>query len=197
MDNVVITGASSGIGAATALALDRQGVRVFAGVEHDDDGRQALAGASSRLVRLTLDVASDESIAAAFATIERELAGAGLDGVVNNAGVGFPAPLEALPRDDLRRLLEVNVLGQVAVTQAALPLLRRANGRVVFVGSIGGILASQFAGAYPASKFALEVIAEALRTEKPDTRYVVGGAGKVATALRPLIPDNLSERATG
>jgi NAD(P)-dependent dehydrogenase (short-subunit alcohol dehydrogenase family) len=277
MDNVVITGASSGIGAATALALDRQGVRVFAGVEHDTDGVQALAGASARLVRLTLDVASDESIAAAFATIERELGGAGLDGVVNTAGVGFPAPLEALPRDDLRRLLEVNVLGQVAVTQAALPLLRRGNGRVVFVGSIGGILASQFAGAYHASKFALEAIAdvwrqeldpeglpviliepstistpiwdkaiayldaltasdgdrltryrerlqafreqlhnadehgkspddvaeaiiEALTSEKPDTRYVVGGAGKLATALRPLIPDRLadklSERAT-
>ena len=125
MHNVVITGASSGIGAATALALDRQGARVFAGVEHAGDGVQALATASSRLVRLTLDVASDASIADAFTRIERDLDGAGLDGVVNNAGVGFPGPLEALPRDDLRRLLEINVLGQVAVTQAALPLLRR------------------------------------------------------------------------
>ena len=277
MHNVVITGASSGIGAATALALDRQGARVFAGVEHADNGVQALATASPRLVRLTLDVASDASIADAFTRIERDLDGAGLDGVVNNAGVGFPAPLEALPRDDLRRLLEINVLGQVAVTQAALPLLRRANGRIVFVGSIGGVLASQFAGSYHASKFALEAIAdvwrqeldpegipviliepstistpiwdkaiayldeltasgsdrltryrdrlqafreqlhnadehgkspedvaetiiEALTTEKPDTRYVVGAAGKLATALRPLIPDRLadklSERAT-
>jgi NAD(P)-dependent dehydrogenase (short-subunit alcohol dehydrogenase family) len=281
MQNVVITGASSGIGAAAALALDGQGARVFAGVEHDSDGAAALSAASPRLRRVTLDVESDASIADAFAAIERELDGAGLDGVVNNAGVGFPGPLEALPRDDLRRLLEVNVIGQVAVTQAALPLLRRGGerpGRVVFVGSIGGILASQFAGAYHASKFALEAIAdvwrqeldpedlpviliepttistpiwdkaidyldalnasgsprlepyrvrlrafretlrsadehgkspdlvagtivEALTTSSPDTRYVVGAGGKLATALRPLIPDRLAdklaERATG
>jgi NAD(P)-dependent dehydrogenase (short-subunit alcohol dehydrogenase family) len=277
MQNVVITGASSGIGAATALHLDQQGARVFAGVEHDGDGAAALAGASSRLTRVTLDVGSDESIAAAFATIERELAGAGLDGVVNNAGIGYAAPLELLPRADFQHLLDVNVLGQVAVTQAALPLIRLGNGRVVFVGSVGGILASQFAGAYHASKFALEaiadvwrqeldpdgvpvvliepstiatpiwdkaiayldqltatddkrlkryrdrlqsfretlhaadehgkapqdvaeVIAEALTTKKPDTRYVVGADGKLATALRPLIPDRiadkLAERAT-
>lgn len=278
MQNVVITGASSGIGAATALHLDQQGARVFAGVEHDGDGAGALAGASSRLKRITLDVSDDASIAAAFETIRAELDGAGLDGVVNNAGVGFAGPLELLPRADLQRLLDVNVLGQVAVTQAALPLIRLGNGRVVFVGSIGGVLASQFAGAYHASKFALEaiadtwrqeldpedipviliepstistpiwdkaiayldgltasddkrlkryrdrlhafrdslrsadehgkapedvaeVIAEALTTKRPDTRYVVGAGGKVASALRPLIPDRLAdklaERTTG
>lgn len=271
MQNLVITGASSGIGAATALHLDQQGARVFAGVEHDGDGAAALAGASSRLRRITLDVSDDASIAAAFAEIERGLDGAGLDGVVNNAGIGYAGPLELIPRADLQHLLDVNVLGQVAVTQAALPLIRLGHGRVVFVGSIGGILASPFAGAYHASKFALEaiadvwrqeldpdgvpviliepstiatpiwdkaigyldrltatddkrlkryrerlasfretlqsadehgkapedvaeVIAEALTAKKPDTRYVVGADGKLATALRPLIPDRLADK---
>ena len=272
MGNVVITGASSGIGAATALALDQAGARVFAGVEREGDGAETLAGASARLKRVTLDVTSDDSIASAFEFIAREAGDTGLTGVVNNAGVGFPAPLEALPRDDLRRLLEINVIGQVAVTRAALPLLRRGiTGRVVFVGSIGGVLASQFAGSYHASKFALEAIAdvwrqeldpegipviliepstistpiwdkavayldalmasdstriarygnrlrsfretlesadehgkdpfdvaeviiEALNADKPDTRYVVGAGGRIATALRPLIPDRLADK---
>ena len=88
-----------------------------------------------------------------------------LDGLVNNAGVGVPGPLERSPLEELRRQLEVNVVGQVAVTQAALPLLRAAGGRVVFVGSVGGMLASQFAGAYHASKFAMEAIADVWRQE--------------------------------
>ena len=90
MGNVLITGASSGIGAATALALDRAGARVFAGVEHEGDGTEALASASSRLKRVTLDVTSDDSIASAFEFIAREAGDTGLTGVVNNAGVGFP-----------------------------------------------------------------------------------------------------------
>ncbi len=266
--NVLITGASSGIGAATALHLDAQGFNVFAGVQ---SFATAPHGGSPRLRRIELDVASEASIAAALGEIERHVDGAGLDGIVNNAGVGFPGPLEALPLDDLRRQLEVNVIGQVAVTQAALPLIRRANGRVVLVSSVGGVLASPFAGAYHASKFALEAIGdvwrqeldpdgipviliepaaistpiwdkalayldglttsadprldryrerlaafretlhsadehgkspedvaatilEALTSKRPDTRYVVGGAGKLATALRPLVPDRLADK---
>src|SRR6476659_201991 len=163
MMNVLITGASTGIGAATALALDQQGMRVFAAVEHEAEGRAALAGASAHLQRVDLDVTSPESMRAAFAEIESALDGAGLHGVVNNAGIGVPGPLETIPLDDLRRQLEVNVLGQVAVTQAALPLVRKASGRVLFVGSVGGILASQFAGAYHASKFAIEAIGDVWR----------------------------------
>ncbi|MFL5860433.1 MAG: SDR family oxidoreductase [Solirubrobacteraceae bacterium] len=270
LTTVLITGASSGIGAATARRLDADGMRVFAGVEHDHDGAAALAGASERLTRIVLDVTDDQSIQEAIAAIHAQ-APDGLDGLVNNAGVGFPGPLEILPLDALRRQLEINVVGQVAVSQAALPLLRQADGRLVFVGSVGGLLASQFAGAYHASKFALEaiadvwrqelepddisviliepsvistpiwekatqhldaleaadppelaryqerlrrfreslrsadehgkspedvadVIAKALTEKRPDTRYVVGGAGKLAAALKPLVPDRLADK---
>src|ERR1700712_666814 len=136
MTSVLITGASSGIGAATALRLDADGMRVFAGVEHLQDGATALSGASERLSRIVLDVTDDRSIEQAIASV-RAQAPDGLDGLVNNAGVGFPGPLEILPLDSLRRQLEVNVIGQVAVSQSALPLLRQAGGRLVFVGSVG------------------------------------------------------------
>src|SRR4051812_42733213 len=158
MKRILITGASSGIGAATALHLDQQGMGVFAAVRAPE-GAGALAAASERLRTIALDVTDRGSI-------ERALAEVGaLDGLVNNAGIGVPGPLEVLPVDELRRQLEVNVLGQVAVTQAALPLLREAAGRIVFVGSVGGRLAAQFAGAYHASKFAMEAIADVWRQE--------------------------------
>src|SRR5690606_2440480 len=101
----------------------------------------------------------------AAAAVRSALGGRALAGVVNNAGVAIPAPLEHLPPDDLRRQLEVNVVGQLAVTQAFMPALRDACGRVVFIGSIGGRVASPMLGAYSASKFALEAIADALRRE--------------------------------
>jgi NAD(P)-dependent dehydrogenase (short-subunit alcohol dehydrogenase family) len=165
MSSFLITGASSGIGAASARRLDADGHDVFAGVQSRADAGE-LAGASSRLRVVELDVTSDDALAAAVQEVGDALgAGRGLDGVVNNAGVGFPGPLEVLPLDVLRRQLEVNVIGQVATTQAFLPLVREAHGRVVFVGSIGGVLASQFAGAYHASKFAIEAIADVWRQE--------------------------------
>jgi NAD(P)-dependent dehydrogenase (short-subunit alcohol dehydrogenase family) len=106
-----------------------------------------------------LDVTDDEQIRAVAERVVE------LDALVNNAGIAVASPLEALPLDELRRQLEVNVLGQVAVTQALLPQLRRARGRVVFVGSIAGRSALPFLGAYAASKHALEAIADALRVE--------------------------------
>jgi NAD(P)-dependent dehydrogenase (short-subunit alcohol dehydrogenase family) len=164
MASYLVTGASSGIGAATALRLDADGHEVFAAVEPGSD-TAGLATASERLSLLALDVTLPASIAAAVDELTGRLAGRGLDGLVNNAGVGFPGPLEVLALEDLRRQLEVNVIGQVAVTQAMLPLVRRAAGRIVFVGSVGGILASQFAGAYHASKFAIEAIGDVWRQE--------------------------------
>jgi NAD(P)-dependent dehydrogenase (short-subunit alcohol dehydrogenase family) len=164
MASYLVTGASSGIGAATALRLDADGHEVFAAVEPESD-TAGLAAASGRLRLVVLDVTQPASIAAAVDEVTGGLAGRGLDGVVNNAGVGFPGPLEVLALEDLRRQFEVNVIGQVAVTQAMLPLVRQAAGRIVFVGSVGGILASQFAGAYHASKFAIEAIGDVWRQE--------------------------------
>jgi NAD(P)-dependent dehydrogenase (short-subunit alcohol dehydrogenase family) len=164
MASYLVTGASSGIGEATALRLDADGHEVFAAVEPDSD-TAGLAAASERLRLLALDVTVPASIDAAVEEVTGRLAGRGLEGLVNNAGVGFPGPLELLALEDLRRQLEVNLVGQVAVTQAMLPLVRSAGGRIVFVGSVGGILASQFAGAYHASKFAIEAIGDVWRQE--------------------------------
>ena len=164
MSCFLVTGASSGIGAATALRLAADGHEVFAGVEDATDAA-ALAGASEHLHVVVLDVTSTPSIDMAVDDVTGRLAGRGLDGLVNNAGVGFPGPLELLPLHDLRRQLEVNVVGQVATTQAMLPLVREAGGRIVFVGSVGGVLASPFAGAYHASKFAIEAVADVWRQE--------------------------------
>jgi NAD(P)-dependent dehydrogenase (short-subunit alcohol dehydrogenase family) len=163
--SVVITGCSTGIGRACALHLDGLGFRVFAGVRKDSDGERLRSEASERLSTVLIDVADEASIATARAEVEEELAESGLDGLVNNAGIAVSGPLEFLPLDELRRQLEVNVIGQIAVTQAFLPALRRARGRVVNIGSIGGKIALPFVGPYAASKFAMEGLTDSLRRE--------------------------------
>jgi NAD(P)-dependent dehydrogenase (short-subunit alcohol dehydrogenase family) len=162
---VVITGASTGIGAACALELDRRGFRVFAGVRSQPAAEALRAKTSSGLTPVLIDVTEIASIIAAVRTVGEALGEAGLAGLVNNAGIAVPGPLEALPIDSFRRQLEVNVVGQVAVTQAFLPLLRRARGRVVNMGSVNGTLAPPYLGAYAASKFAMEAVTDALRVE--------------------------------
>lgn len=165
--SVVITGSSTGIGAATALHLDRLGWRVFAGVRRADDGTALAAQASDRLQWMLLDVTRPEQLAAAAAEVDRCVGATGLSGLVNNAGIAVSAPLEYVPLDALRRQLEVNVIGLVAATQAFLPLLRTAvpGGRIINVGSISGRLASPMLGPYAASKFAVEALTDALRVE--------------------------------
>ncbi len=169
MDNVLITGCSSGIGRATAVRLHKEGLRVFAGVraQHEvadlaDELRATRQGETHVVV---VDVTDTISIKHAVDEVTRTLGGHGLDALVNNAGEGFPGPLETLPLDQIRAQLEVNLLGQIAVTQAALPLLRRGAGRVLFVGSIGGKVTFEFAGPYHASKYAIEAVADAWRQE--------------------------------
>ena len=162
---VVITGSSTGIGQACAMALDRRGFRVFASVRSQSDGERLRSEASSRLAPLQLDVTSAESIAAAARTVEDAVGDAGLAGLVNNAGIVVAGPLEVLPIEELRRQLEVNVVGQVAVTKAFLPMLRRARGRIVNVGSANGRFAPPYLGPYAASKYAMEAISDALRSE--------------------------------
>jgi NAD(P)-dependent dehydrogenase (short-subunit alcohol dehydrogenase family) len=163
--SVVITGASTGIGAACALHLDKLGLRVFAGVRRQTDAEALKSKASSRLVAIALDVADSLSVSTAASAVAGAVGDAGLDGLVNNAGVVVTGPVEFLPLPELRRQLEINVVGQVAVTQAFLPLIRAARGRIVNMGSIAGRLATPFSSAYGASKFALEALTDALRLE--------------------------------
>ncbi len=165
MKSVLITGASTGIGRATALWLDQRGWRVFAGVRKEADAEALRAAGSERLETLLLDVTDAGQIKAAAERIAGDLAEAGLDGLVNNAGIAVPGPLETLPIDDFRRQVEVNLTAQVAVTQAMLPSLRRARGRIVFITSIGGLMAFPMFGAYHAAKFGLEAVGDVFRQE--------------------------------
>lgn len=162
---VLITGASTGIGLACALHLDRLGFDVVAGVRKGTDGAAVCAAASPRLSAVLLDVASGDSIAAAMAEVAARVGASGLAGLVNNAGIAVAGPLEILPIDELRTQLEVNVIGLVAVTQAALPLLRRGHGRIANIGSISGRMAMPVLGPYAASKFAVEALTDSLRVE--------------------------------
>jgi NAD(P)-dependent dehydrogenase (short-subunit alcohol dehydrogenase family) len=130
MTSVLITGASRGIGRAGALALDRAGRDVIAGVRDAEAGRRLAAEASGRLRTVHLDVTDPDSIHAAA-----QAAGDRLDALVNNAGIAVGGVVEALDLGELRRQLDINVVGQVAVNQALLPALRAASGRVVFISS--------------------------------------------------------------
>ncbi len=162
---VVITGASTGIGAACAAHLAALGFRVYAGVRKPDDGEALRQRGPERIRPLILDVTDAASIAEAARCVREETGEMGLSGLVNNAGVVVPGPLEFLPLERLRHQMEVNLIGQVAVTQAMLPMLRAAKGRIVNMGSISGLLASPFTGPYAMSKFALEALSDALRME--------------------------------
>lgn len=169
---VLVTGAGSGIGLAIARTLDGAGFRVFAGV-HRASGK---LGAG--ICEVVLDVTNAESIAAARREIEGDLDGDGLSALVNNAGVGDVMPLEFTPLERFRRTFDVNVFGMVAVTQAFLPLVHRARGRIVNIGSIGGIITIPFGAALTASKHAVEAISDALRLE-------LHAAGIHVTCIQP------------
>lgn len=164
---VLVTGASTGIGAASALELDRRGFRVFAGVRRAEDGERlrSQASCSPGLVPVLLDVTDASAIEAVAKRLDVELGDAGLAGLVNNAGIVVSGPLEILPLAEFRRQLEVNVVGQLAVIQAMLPLLRKARGRIVNISSDNGALAPPYLGAYAASKHAIEAMSDALRLE--------------------------------
>ncbi len=162
---VLVTGSSTGIGRACTLHLAGKGNTVLAGVRKEADGEALVQAAGERVVPIILDVTDAGTIEAAAKTIDAEVGERGLAGLVNNAGIGIGGPLEYLPVESWRTQLEVNVIGQVAVTQAMLPMIRRATGRVVFIGSIGGRMGTPLFGPYNASKFALEGIAESFRHE--------------------------------
>jgi NAD(P)-dependent dehydrogenase (short-subunit alcohol dehydrogenase family) len=200
MPTALITGASTGIGRATTLRLARGGWTVLAGVRDPAAGEMlqqelsegsAVRAGGGRLIPLALDVTDAEQISAAARRVEGEAAEGsappqgGLDALVNNAGIAVGGPLELVPLPELRRQLEVNVVGQVAVMQALLPALRRSRGRIVFLSSVGGRVSTPFLAPYQASKHALEAFGDALRLElrSSHVRVALIEPGSVATPI--------------
>jgi NAD(P)-dependent dehydrogenase (short-subunit alcohol dehydrogenase family) len=170
-DAVLVTGASTGIGKAIVERLASEGHRVFAAI------RDPSSVDDHELVTpVRLDVTSDEEARSAAKTVQDALRDSRLRGIVNNAGIGVGGPLEFLDLDDLRHQLEVNVVGQLAVTQAFLPLLRErgiADPRIVFMGSMASRVAFPFLGPYAVSKFGLLAMATSLRRELLDWGFKV------------------------
>jgi NADP-dependent 3-hydroxy acid dehydrogenase YdfG len=181
---IVVTGASTGIGKATALHLDRLGFKVFAGVRKETDAQALKQEASNKLRPILLDVTDGNSIAAAVDTIARETGGE-LYGLVNNAGVSLNGPLELVPTSEIKQLMDVNVLGLLAVTKAFLPLLRQNKGRIINISSGHGLLAIPDKSVYAASKFAVQAITDSLRVELCPFDVSVSSivVGKVDTAV--------------
>lgn len=163
MRTVLVTGASSGIGRATARRLDRAGWKVFAGVRREEDAEKLRAESSSRLEAIHLDVLDPGAIAAAAKRIDAEPGG--LHGLVPNAGNALAGPLETLPIETFREQLELNVTAQLATIQAMMPSIRKARGRIVLMSSDGGRVSLPYTGAYHASKYGIEAIGDALRQE--------------------------------
>jgi NAD(P)-dependent dehydrogenase (short-subunit alcohol dehydrogenase family) len=169
MRSVVITGASTGIGEDCTLRMCALGWRVFAGVRRVEDGEALRAKVRGKgrgtVVPVLMDVTDVGSIESAVRQVEEMVGARGLQGLVNNAGIVVAAPLEFVPLEDFRRQLEVNVTGQLAVTQAFLPMLRKARGRIVNMGSVSGRVTTPMLGPYCVSKFGLDALSSGLRME--------------------------------
>ncbi|MFJ7211726.1 SDR family NAD(P)-dependent oxidoreductase [Amycolatopsis sp. NPDC098790] len=155
---MVVTGASTGLGAATTRALAARGYHVLAGVRREADAVQA-----DGISPVILDITRPSDIASLASRVSAS--GLPLRALINNAGISVNAPVETLPLDEWRRLFEVNLFGHVAVTQALLPFLHRSGGRIVNISSVGGKVAMATYGPYAGTKFALEAVSDALRRE--------------------------------
>jgi NAD(P)-dependent dehydrogenase (short-subunit alcohol dehydrogenase family) len=187
MPSVLVTGAGRGIGRTTALRLAAAGWDVYAGVRKLEDAPDGTTG-------VQLDITTAEQVGALETALPERL-----DAVVNNAGIVVGAPVETVGLDDLRMQLEVNVTGQVAVTQAVLPRLRASRGRIVFVSSVSGRVATPMTGPYNASKFALEGLADSLRMELAPwgIRVVLVEPAQTATDMWGTADDLLRETVDG
>ena len=160
MPSVLVTGAGRGIGKSIVAHLAGRGWDVIAGVRSEQDAAVVTALDPQRISSVILDVTDAGHIARLEPSLPERL-----DAVVNNAGIVVSGPMETVSPEDWREQLEINVIGQLAVTQAVLPRLRKSRGRVVFISSVNGRLSMSMVGAYCASKFALEAAADALRME--------------------------------
>jgi NAD(P)-dependent dehydrogenase (short-subunit alcohol dehydrogenase family) len=163
--SVLVTGASTGIGWATSLALVEKGWRVFSAVRKEADGKKLTEASSGKITPVIMDIVDYESVKRGAREIEKALGGAGLDALFNNAGISVQGPLEIIPIELFEQQIRVNVFGHVFVTQTFLPLLRKAQGRIVFTSSESGRMTLPLMAPYSASKFALEAAASALRIE--------------------------------
>ena len=191
--SVLVTGASTGIGEATALLLANEGFRVFAAVRRKEDADN-LKSKNAKLETLLMDVTDSAAVSRA-ATDVAQITGGNLYGLINNAGIAVAGPLECLPISELERQLDINVIGPVRVTQAFLPMLRAAQGRVVMMSSVAGKSAMPVVGAYSASKFALEALSDTWRVElyKWNIKVILVEPGPIQTPIW----DKSSALATG
>jgi NAD(P)-dependent dehydrogenase (short-subunit alcohol dehydrogenase family) len=200
--SVVVTGASSGIGKATVLRLATNGWRVFAAVRREQDAELLRSQSGNCVETVLLDVTDEGSIRTVAEEVNSRLGNDGLDGLFNNAGIGTVSPIEYTTVDSIRRVYEVNLFGQISVIQAFLPLLRRAKGRIVNMGSVGDHLSPPFAGVLASSKAAFASVSSSLRLElraqgiyvivvepgsinTPAVEKTLGGVEKQITSLPP------------
>jgi NAD(P)-dependent dehydrogenase (short-subunit alcohol dehydrogenase family) len=191
MQSVVVTGASTGIGWAVSKVLIQHGLRIFGSVRKEEDGKRLTREFGEAFIPLIFDVTEEAGVYTAAQQVRQELRGETLFGLVNNAGIAVPAPLMHQPIDDFRRQMEVNLIGQLIVTQAFLPLLgvdpamQGKPGRIINMSSVSGKSGYPFLGAYVASKHALEGLSETLRRELMlyGIDVIIIGPGPVTTPI--------------
>lgn len=191
MKSVVVTGVSTGIGWGITKVLTKNGVHVFGSVRKAEDGERLKSEFGDLFTPLLFDVTDEAAVAQGARTVRDALNGATLFGLVNNAGIAAPGPVLNQPIDEFRNQLEVNITGQVIVTQAFAPLLgvdtdlKGEPGRIVMISSVAGKNGAPFLGAYAASKHGLEGVSESLRRELMlfGIDVVIVGPGAVATKI--------------
>jgi NAD(P)-dependent dehydrogenase (short-subunit alcohol dehydrogenase family) len=191
MNSAVVTGVSTGIGAAVATELIAAGWQVFGSVRRESDGMAAKARLGKSFHPLVFDTTDEPAVVAAAEMVRSQLAGGALHGLVNNAGIALADPLIVQPTDDFRRQIDVNLVGPFIVTRAFAPLLGAredappGRGRIVNISSVAGAIGSPFLGAYVASKHGLEGMSASLRRELQifGVDVVIVAPGFVATPI--------------